>query len=161
MALRKAAGSVHIAMPPAEVWEKLRDLTLADQYVRDVTGCHIDTEQREGVGTSRTVTLANGDTMQETVEEWDEGHGFLLRLHKGDKPAMPIFSRFYFRYAIKDDGEGTRFHPALLYQTRFGPIGWLIGKLAHKRMEQSAQDVGERMKRFYETGFPQNAEVEQ
>ena len=150
MALREAAGSVHIAMPREQVWEKLRNLTLADRYVRGVNSCVIDTEQREGVGTSRTVTLANGERMQETVEEWNEGHGFLLRLHKGDKPAMPIFRRFYFRYAIEDDGEGTRFNPALLYETRFGPLGWLLGKLAHGKMQQSAQDVGERMKRFYE-----------
>ena len=154
MALKEAVGRVHIPMPRAQVWEKLRDLSLAHNYVPGVTAVRIDTAQREGVGTSRTVTMKNGSEMQETVEEWTEGHGFLIRLHKGDKPAMPIFSRFNFRYRIDDDeaGEGTVFSPAMLYETRFGPLGALLGKLIHKGFLGAVNDIGLAMREYYLTG---------
>ena len=156
MALREAAGRVHIDLPRAEAWERLRDLSLAHNYVPGVAAIRIDTERREGVGASRTVTMDNGREMQETVVEWDEGHGFLLRLHRGDKPAMPIFSRFYFRYRLDDEdgGEGTVIAPALIYETRFGLLGTLLGKLIHAPLSASAQDIGLAMKDFYETGRP-------
>jgi Polyketide cyclase / dehydrase and lipid transport len=152
MALKEAVGRVHIPMPRAEAWNKLRDLTLADNYVPGVTAIRIDTESREGVGASRTVFMQNGSEMQETVEEWDEGHGFLIRLHKGDKPAIPIFKRFYFRYRIEDDGAGTAFLPAMVYETRFGPIGWLMGRLIHKGFEGALGDIGLAMREHYVTG---------
>ena len=152
MTLKEAEGSVRIDLPREQVWDQLCDLSLAHNYVPGVAATRIDTQQREGVGASRTVIMNNGSEMQETVEEWDEGRSFLLRLHRGDKPAMPIFKRFYFRYAIEDDGHGTLSRPALLYETRFGLLGWMLGKLAHRQMQKSAQDVGIAMKDFYETG---------
>jgi hypothetical protein len=152
MALKEAVGRVHIAMPRTEVWEKLRDLTLAHNYVPGVKAVRIDTAQREGVGASRTVTMENGSEMQETVEEWTEGHGFLIRLHKGDKPAMPIFRRFYFRYRIDDDGDGTVFSPAMIYETRFGPIGALLGVLIHKAFLGAVHDIGLAMRAYYLNG---------
>jgi len=159
MALKEAAGSTAINVPKAQIWDGLRDLSLAHDYVPGVAAVRMDTAQREGVGASRTVIMQDGSEMQETVEEWTEGAGFLIRLHKGDKPAMPIFKRFYFRYLIEADGDdATVFRPALLYETRFGPLGALLGKLAHKTMQQSAQDVGIAMKEYYETGKPVSAE---
>jgi Polyketide cyclase / dehydrase and lipid transport len=152
MALKEAVGRVHIDMPREAVWEKLRDLSLAHNYVPGVTAIRIDTEQREGVGVSRTVTMNNGSEMQETVEEWTDGHGFLIRLHKGAKPAMPIFKRFYFRYQIEDDGDGTVFSPAMLYETRFGPIGALLGLLIHKAFLGAVKDIGLAMRDYYTTG---------
>ena len=153
--MRAAASEIRINMPIADVWARLRDLTLAANYVPSVKSVRMDTDAAEGVGASRTVFLNDGSDMQETVEEWTDGGGFLLRLHKGDKPAMPIFSAFQFRYEIEDDGAGaTIFRPALLYKTRFGPIGWAIGKLAHEKMVQSAHEVGVGLKQYYESGEP-------
>jgi hypothetical protein len=152
MALKEAVGRVHIPLPRAQVWEKLRDLSLAHNYVPGVTGVRIDTAQREGVGASRTVNMKNGSQLQETVEEWTDGHGFVIRLHKGDKPAMPIFRQFYFRYRIDDDGDGTVFLPAMLYETRFGPLGALLGGLIHKGFLRAVNDIGLAMRDYYLTG---------
>jgi hypothetical protein len=152
MALKEAVGRVHIPMPRAQAWEKLRDLSVAHNYVPGVTAIRIDTAQREGVGASRTVTMQNGSEMQETVEEWTDGHGFLIRLHKGDKPAMPLFSRFYFRYRIDDDGDGTMFSPAMLFETRFGPIGALLGKVIQKAFQGVVNDIALAVREYYLTG---------
>ena len=157
MALKEAVGRVHVPMPRAQAWEKLRDMTLADNYVPGVKAVRMDTAQREGVGASRTVFMENGTEMQETVEEWTDGHGFLIRLHKGDKVAMPIFKRFYFRYRIDDakneDGsEGTVFLPAMIYETRFGPIGALLGLAIHKAFLGAVHDIGLAMREYYMTG---------
>ena len=161
MALREAASEIVIDIPRSAAWEKLRDLSRAHDYVQSVRDTRMDTAQAEGVGASRTVFLKDGTEMQETVEEWDEGRGMLLRLHKGDKPAMPVFRRFYFRYALEDApgraGEATLFRPALLYEPK-GLAGWLVSKLAHGKMQQSAHDVGVAMKEFYETGQPVTAQ---
>ena len=154
MALREAGSSITIRLPHAQVWDKLRDLTQAHNYVPTVKETRMDTEQREGIGTSRTVFLKDGSEMQETVEKWTEACEILLRLHKGDKPAAPIFKRFYFRYAIEDAGPDTQLSTALIYETKFGPLGWLLGKLAHGKMQGSAHDVGIAMKEYYETGEP-------
>jgi hypothetical protein len=152
MALKEAVGHVHIPMPRAQAWEKLRDLSVAHNYVPGVTAIRIDTAQREGVGASRTVTMQNGSEMQETVEEWTDGHGFLIRLHKGDKVAMPIFSKFYFRYRIDDDGDGTMFSPAMLFETRFGPIGTLLGKVIQKAFQGVVNDIALAVREYYLTG---------
>ena len=152
MALKEAVAHVHVPMPRAEAWEKLRDISLADNYVPGVKAIRIDTEQSEGIGASRTVFMENGSEMQETVEEWTDGHGFLFRLHKGDKVAIPIFKQFYFRYRIDDDGEGTVFSPAMLYETRFGPIGALRGLAIHKAFGKAVHDIGLAMREYYLTG---------
>ena len=152
MALKEAVGRVHVPMPRAQAWEKLRDMTLADNYVPGVKAVRMDTAQREGVGASRTVFMENGTEMQETVEEWTDGHGFLIRLHKGDKVAMPIFKRFCFRYRIDDDGEGTVFSPAMIYETRFGPIGALLGLAIHKAFLGAVHDIGLAMREYYMNG---------
>src|ERR1700722_10002762 len=103
---------VHIDLPRAKVWEGLRDLSRAPRYVPNLTGVELTTDQREGVGASRRVFQVKGKPLDETVEEWEDGFGFKLRLHNGDKPPAP-FPEAWFDYRIADapDG-GTLFRPA-------------------------------------------------
>ena len=86
---REVSEQIVIDLPRSEAWEKLRDISLAHNYVPGIAKTEIITEQTEGVGASRYVYRNPRSWIQETVEEWDEGSGFLIRLHKGDKPAPP------------------------------------------------------------------------
>ena len=88
-----------VDMPRAAAWEKLRDITVAHNYVPGIVNTRIVSERAEGVGASRYVYRNAKSFIQETVVEWEEGSGFLIRLHRGDKPAPP-FRNAWFRYQL-------------------------------------------------------------
>ena len=144
---------VPVNLPRAQVWEKLRDLTLAPFYVPGLTGVEILTEKREGVGASRRVFQAKGQPMDETVESWDDGYGFLIRLHVGDKPPAP-FKQAWFDYRIADGPNGTTlFRPSLSYAMPWGPVGALLNALVVKNFAAgNVRKVAENFKGYYETG---------
>jgi hypothetical protein len=148
-----ASYEVEIALPRATIWEGLRDLTRAPFYVPGLTGVEITTAAREGVGASRRVFQKNGKPLDETVIEWDEGYGFKLRLHNGDKPLGP-FAEAWFDYRLADapDG-GVLFRPALGYAMPWGPLGAMLDRLMINRFARgNTRKVAENFKRHYETG---------
>jgi uncharacterized membrane protein len=144
---------VHVGLPRAKVWEGLRDLTRAPRYVPNLTCVELMTDQHEGVGASRRVFQKNGKPLDETVVEWEDGFGFKLRLHNGDKPPAP-FPEAWFDYRIADapDG-GTLFRPALIYGVPGGLFGTVMNALLIKRIAlKNVRQVAENFKRHYETG---------
>lgn len=154
---REVSADVIIDMPRAQAWEKLSDISLAHHYVPGIVRTEIVSEQATGVGASRYVYRNATSYLQETVEEWREGEGFLIRLHKGDKPAPP-FRNAWFRYRFEDvDGERTRFTATLEYELPWGALGrWLEGTLA-KFVQRTIADTALSMKLYYETGVPTTA----
>lgn len=144
---------VTIDMPLHEVWDMLRDLSLAAHYVPGLVKLEMSTAQHEGVGTSRRVYQSENRYIDETVEEWLDGEGFLLRLHHGDKPAMP-FKQAWFRYHIEPkDSERTDFTASLIYELPLGLLGRLADKLLLRRIMRGViRDVALAMKLYYESG---------
>jgi uncharacterized membrane protein len=148
-----ASCKVLVNLPRETVWEGLRDLSRAPFYVPNLTATEFTTAKHTGVGASRRVFQTNGKPLDETVESWDEGYGFLLKLHNGDKAPAP-FKKAWFDYRIADAPDGkTYFLPSLIYELPWGPIGALlnlliIGPFARK----STQQVADNFKRYYETG---------
>lgn len=122
----EAKARVYLDMPREKVWELLKDLSMAHRYVPGVVDTRITTEQKEGVGASRKVYQSETSAIDETVEEWNEGRGFLIRLHRGNAgPPFP-FKQAWFRYAISDCGAGTEVATSLIYVMRFGLPGRLL-----------------------------------
>ncbi|MGH8355325.1 MAG: SRPBCC family protein, partial [Pseudomonas sp.] len=128
-----ASHSLLIDLPREQVWSKLRDLTLAAHYVPDLTGCQLHPGPERGLGASRRVLQKNGQWLDETVSEWHEGEGFLIRLHRGAKGAPAPFREAWFRYAIAPAGERTRFTASLIYQPAGGVLGRLLDHLLLRR----------------------------
>jgi len=157
MAQSIAEAEILVNMPKNEVWQRLRDLTIAHYYVPGLRDCRMTTAQKEGVGASRTVYMAMGMAMDETVVEWTEGEGFVIRLHNGDKPPQ-MFAQACFHYRIEDaPGGQTRFRPGMTYTPRGGALGRLIDRLIMNRMVgKSMKGVAEGLKKYYETGKPSN-----
>ena len=91
---------------PSDCWEKLSDLSLAHHYVPGVKEIEWVSAGRTGIGATR-IAHSSAGAMYETVVEWDEGSGFLLRLHRNHKPPRPM-KEATFRYAIEPDGVSTR-----------------------------------------------------
>jgi hypothetical protein len=148
-----------IDIPLSEAWEKLRDISLAHNYVPGIVKTTIVSEQREGVGASRYVYRNEDSYIQETVEEWHAGNGFLIHLHKGEKPAPP-FKDAWFRYALEGCGNGqTRLTTTLMYDMPWGGFGKWLGARMAGFVTTTISDVALSMKLYYETGEPTTAGV--
>jgi hypothetical protein len=146
-----------IDLPLSEAWAKLRDISLAHNYVPGIVKTEIVSEQAEGIGASRYVYRNEKSYIQETVEEWQEGEGFLIHLHRGDKPAPP-FKDAWFRYALADGGNGqTQLTTSLSYELPWGSLGAWLGKKMAGFVEATINDVALSMKLYYETGAPTTA----
>ena len=142
-------GRAPIPLPLPVCWEKLRDLTRARHYVPGLSDCVLTTETREGVGASRRVTHERFGSMDETVIEWDEGKGFTIRLHKGDKPAAP-FKEATFRYQLEPAGEGCEIVTRMRYELPLGALGALLDALIVRRVSQRNVDaVARELARHY------------
>jgi len=128
-------AAARVPMPIDEAWQRLRDLSLAKDYVPGLTGSVITTEQKEGVGASRVVSHAQFGDMNETVVVWDEGQGFTIRLHKGDGPARP-FKEAHFRYELREGplAETCEIHTALTYVLPWGLLGRILDALFLRRI---------------------------
>jgi len=148
-----------INLPREAAWEKLRDISLAHHYVPGLIKTEIITPEKEGVGASRYVYRSETSYLQETVEEWTEGEGFLIRLHKGEKSAPP-FKEAWFRYHLEDASpDTTRFIPSMTYQLPWGMFGDWMGKRLENFVSATLLDVALSMKLYYETGEPTSAEA--
>lgn len=152
-----ASYSVLLDLTPEATWNKLRDLSLAPHYVPNLTGCQLHPGPQQGLGASRRVQQKNGQWLDETVEEWHEGAGFLIRLHRGAKGAPPPFRQAWFRYAIAPEGARTRFTASLIYRPAGGLFGQLLDRLLLRRaLNRVVAQIAENLKAFYETGQTRN-----
>ncbi|PLW81182.1 SRPBCC family protein [Kineobactrum sediminis] len=146
-----------IDLPVTEAWAKLRDISLAHNYVPGIVKTVIVSENSEGPGASRYVYRNGKSYIQETVEEWHEGKGFLIRLHRGDKPAPP-FRKAWFRYALEGNDSGqTLFTATLEYEMPWGRLGDWLGRRMAGVVGATLADVAIAMKLYYETGQPTTA----
>ena len=154
--MEEISGTSIINMPIEEAWEKLQDLSMAHHYVPGVVDTKITTKETHGVNASRKVYRKNGQALDETVEEWQEGHGFLLRLHRGDNPPPAPFRKAWFRYRIdaytNDQGiSQTKVTTTLSFELRWGLLGKLIGRLLDTPFRKSTAAVAKRLSEFYES----------
>lgn len=148
------SAQVVIDLPRDRAWDKLRDISLAHHYVPGIKKTEIVTGEREGVGASRYVYRSERSYIQETVTEWQEGEGFRIRLHKGDKPAPP-FREAWFRYQLEDAGNATTLFTASMdFSLPWGPVGAWLEKRMAGLVQATIADVALSMKLYYETGEP-------
>jgi|TARA_B110000483_G_scaffold161655_1_gene191614 hypothetical protein len=147
-------AKVLIDIPLFAAWEKLKDISVAHNYVPGIVKTEIVSEQLQGIGASRYVYRNKSSYIQETVEEWQDGTGFLIRLHKGEKPAPP-FKNAWFRYALTDSGSGqTELSTTLIYEMPWGAVGdWLGARMANF-VQSTIADVAVSMKLYYEREEP-------
>lgn len=139
-------------LPAEQAWLKLKDLSLANNYVPGINKCVITTEKKEGVGASRRVSGPQ-QALDETVTEWNEGRGFTIRLHNGDKPARP-FGEAQFVYRIdKIDDKTCKLTCTMTYEMGMGFLGNLLhGLFLGNMIRSNIRDVTLSMAYFYETG---------
>ena len=149
----EASAEVIIRMSRDKAWELLQDFSIAHNYVPGVIKTEITTERKHGIGASRKVFQTETKAIDETIEEWNEGYGFLLRLHRNNaRPPFP-FKHAWFRYSISDDGIDTRLNTSLIYTVRWGLIGQMLDYvLLNRIIKGKIRDVALSMKAYYESG---------
>ena len=144
----EAGAEFVVGIPASAVWERLQDLRLAHNYVPGVAGVEILSAKEKGVGASRRIIQEDGSTLDETVIEWEERRGFVIRLHQGEEgPPFP-FDRARFRYRMEADGDRkTRLEIAIFYQPLGGWLGerldaWVLNAEMKRRMEALGSSMG-------------------
>ena len=148
-----AEYQVEIQLSRAQAWDKMRDLSRADQYVPGLTAVELTTDLVEGVGASRRVYQGSKLALDETVIEWREGEGFILRLHRGDKGPVPPLTEAYFEYAVKEHNGAVYLHNSMRYTVGLGFVGRLLHSLAIERVVASAiRDTTVAQKLYYQSG---------
>lgn len=149
---REATYQVTIDIPTEKAWQIMQDLTVPHNYVPGLIKTEMHTEQLQGVGTSRRV-FKKMMALDETVTEWNEGEGFTLRLHDGEKD-KPL-PKSFFKYSIADAGDGkTLFTATMGYTFWLGALGQLIdGPIVFPIVKSQIRDVALAVKHYYETGL--------
>ncbi len=95
--------------------------------------------------------------VDETAVAWEDGHGFTLKIHDGDKPAAP-FKWATYQYRIDDaPGGHTAVRMVFAYEMGLGLFGRILDRLVVRpSIERSNVAVAANMKTYYETGQPAN-----
>lgn len=153
--MSSAQASTELAIPRDRAWEILRDLGIAHRYVPGLVRTEIRSAQTQGVGATRRVYRKGERGLDETVTEWEEGHGFLLRLTQPDGTAPAPFARASFRYRLDDlPGQAgrSRMTITLEYEPRWGAFGRLLDRLVLARAVAGMQrELAGRIKGYYES----------
>lgn len=149
-----AVYNATIEMPIEQAWEKLKNLSLAHNYVPGITRCELTTATKEGVGASRRVSGPK-QWLDETVTEWQEGRSFTIRLHKGDKNPSP-FANGTFTYRLdRIDEKRCKITCTMIYEMGLGLVGKLLhGLFIEKIVRNNVRDVALGLAHFYQTGRP-------
>lgn len=149
---RSISHAVTIAMPRARAWARLRDLSLAHNYVPGLVRTELHCGACEGVGASRRVYQGGTRWLDETVIEWVDGHGFVIRLHREDSGAPAPFVEASFRYWLEDEGAAqTRLTTTLAYTPRWGAVGRLLDRLLLARaIGANVRAVATGLRDYYE-----------
>lgn len=152
-AWREARADFSVDLPASLVWQRLQDLRLAQYYVPGVEGVEMLTKAERGVGASRRILQEGGISLDETVIEWEEGVGFVIRLHRGKAGPPPPFERARFRYWIESaDETGTRLSLTILYRPSAGLLGeWLDTAVLNAEMTRRMEALASSMKAYYES----------
>ena len=149
-----AVFNVTVNLNAEQSWEKLRDFSTAHHYVPSIDTCEIRSEKKEGLTATRRVA-GKHQALDETIIEWNEGKGFKITLHKGDKPAFP-FKQAEFTYRIDPlDDKTSKMTTTLVYDLGMGIFGKILGALFLKGLIQNnIRDVALSLQNYYNTGQP-------
>jgi len=148
----EARADFSVRLPASAVWQRLQDLRLAHHYVPGVEGVEILTARERGVGASRRILQEGGGTLDETVIEWEEGRGFVIRLHRGQAGPPAPFEKAHFRYWIESaDETQTRLSLRIFYRPRGGLLGeWLDAAVLNAEMDRRMKALASGMQTYYE-----------
>jgi len=136
-------------------WEKLRDLSLAKNYIPGVREIEIISEHEEGLNAHRKAYLLNSNkVVDEYVTEWSVGQGFRLKLDVNGKRVIPWYNEFYFEYNIEDDTNNTLLTLVIIYEPRYNFCLKLQSKIHKHFLGRELKVICAAIKEYYENSSP-------
>ncbi|MFQ5556492.1 MAG: SRPBCC family protein [Acidimicrobiales bacterium] len=120
-----------VEAPTAAVWAVLADFPNIAEWNGGVKKSFATSDNTKGVGASRHCDLSPAGGLEETIVEWREGEKMVISIDSASK--LPIKKGLVtFSLDGVDGSTDTSVHYA--YETRFGPLGRLIGPLLDKQL---------------------------
>ena len=151
--MQTVSAELPLDLDRAAAWERMRDLSVANNYVPGLSTITFVGPRREGVGAHRRVRMYGIMTMDETVTEWREGAGLTLQVRLGRKRPLPPLREQHFDYALEERDGRLWLVNTMRYETGLGPPGALFERLVLRRvMAQQLRHITMAQKIYYETG---------
>ena len=146
------SAKVRIDAPRDVVWDALADFGGTWKYNPNVTTSRSLSEANSGVGAERHCDLTfAGATVQERILEWDDGEGYALEIYDGDK--LPPIKNIIARLSVSEENGHTVAEGTMSYDTKFGPIGWIMDRLmVRTQFGRAWQGIFAGLKHHAETG---------
>jgi uncharacterized membrane protein len=119
--------TIDINAPVNDVWKKLAKLDDVENFVDSVTRSVYNTEQKEGVGASRTCDVKGFGTIVEEIIDWREGEAFTYTVE--GMPKMVKHAQSKWLLESKSQSE-TTVSVTTSIETRYGAFGRLMEKFA-------------------------------
>jgi carbon monoxide dehydrogenase subunit G len=119
--------TIDIDAPVDAVWKTLAKLDDVQNFIDSISRSVYNTDQKEGVGASRTCDVDGFGTVVEEMVEWKEGETFSFTIEGG--PTMMKSALSKWRLERKSEFQ-TTLHVTSTVEVRYGAIGRLMEKFA-------------------------------
>lgn len=117
-----------IEKPIEKLWQVISDLKSVEKFHPGVKKSYLTNTLEKGLGAARICELYPSGKIIETVTEWKEGDGYLLKIEPIEK--APPVKNFKGRFDLtKIDNEKTQVSVSISYDVKLGAIGILLNKL--------------------------------
>ena len=119
----------------ATIWRYLDDFGSIYKYHPGVESSEILGKKITGPGAIRQCNFYDGTSIKEKISHYDEGRSYTLEL---SDYAMPFKSAEAHMEVTPTSADKSKLSISLKFVPKFGPIGWLMGKLLMKPMMTKA-----------------------
>ena len=119
----------------ADVWRLLDDFGAIAKYNPGVESAEIVSARPTGLDAQRICHFYDGTSLTETIVRYQPGHGYSFDLSDFALPLKQATSHFDLTHI--SDGRSL-LTVTLEFTPKFGPLGWLMGKLMIRPMLQRA-----------------------
>ena len=129
--MRTISVSRDIPASRAAVWGVLADFPNIADWNSGVKKSFSTSESVEGVGAQRHCDLAPAGKLEETVVGWQPEEQLVIRI---DSAATLPIKTGEVTFSLVEDGDFTATSVDYDFETKFGPIGSLMGPMIEKQL---------------------------
>jgi carbon monoxide dehydrogenase subunit G len=119
--------TIDIDAPIEDAWKVLAKLDDVQNFIDSISRSVYNTDQKEGVGASRTCDVDGFGTIVEEMVEWNDGESFSFTIEGG--PTMMKSALSNWRLERKSEFQ-TTLHVTSTIEVRYGALGRLMEKFA-------------------------------
>ena len=113
------------------VWKHLDDFANVYKYNPGVKSSEILGRKNTGLGARRQCNFYDGTSLKEEISQYNEGQSYTLELSDF---SMPLKSATSYMEVIARGPHSSTLSITLMFQPKFGPLGWIMAKLLMKPM---------------------------